>query len=43
MPEALTLEAAVAELRILLQPTAADRTLPVVASQKDVAKNPLAG
>ena len=43
MPEALKLLAAVAELRILLQPTSADRTLPVTGSQKDVAENPLTG
>ena len=43
MPDALKLKAAVAELRSFLQPTGADHTLPVAASQKGVAENPLAG
>ena len=43
LPDALKLKAAVAELRSLLQPTGTDRTLPVAASQKGVAENPLAG
>ena len=42
-PEALQLQAAIAQLGILLQPTSADRTLPVTAGEKDVAENPLAG
>ena len=43
LPDALKLKAAVAELRSFLQPTGADHTLPVAASQKGVAENPLAG